>query len=310
MRLDDRANEAKNLRGAICPFGIRNRKNMKNKRKFRKALARITWLLIACVICTSAVLYQRGIFDFSFYIRNHNSPVPPADTTAAITDAPVTEKKPDTKYGEEYALQFVDALRAATNIANVGAGILQGGEAVKFEFADFDTLAAEGYELTYADFDAEGKMQICLINTGIDAPYDRSGYESYEMYFYSEAKDNYTIPEGKRKIIYASQTGVRLYMGYIIVDDGETQTVYDSFGKKLYSEITAYFIPALTRDRNNNPLFIINDYRYNGMYYYLDAEGILSKAITMTRRIIADFILITFPPTVFPITAFISKARW
>ena len=248
---------------------------MKNKRKFRKALARIIWFCTAFVICVSAVLYQRGVFDFSFHIRNRvgSSVSTPVTTEPIITEPPVTQAPETPEYDDDYALQFTDALRAAKNIANVGAGILDGGEAVKFEFAEFDSLVPEGYELTYADFDPEGGMRLCRIDTGIDTIYDKWGYECYELYFYSEAKDSYSVPEAKRKIIYTTQPGVRLYMGYIITDDGETQKVYTSLGEQIYSDVTNFLIPALTRDKENNPLFILNDYRYKDGYYCFDAEG-------------------------------------
>ena len=251
---------------------------MKNKRKFRKALARTVWLLVACVICTSAVLYQRGVFDFSFHIRDHGErPQAPTTTEPVQTDAPVTDAPEVPEKGDDYALQFTDALRAAKNIANVGAGILHGGEAVEFEFAELSTLVPEGYELSYADFDTDGEMRLCRIDTGIKAAYDEVGFECCQLYFYSEAKTDYHVPEGKRRVIYSSQPGIQLYMGYIIADDSMTQEVFTSTGEKLFTEVTNFLYPALTRDKQNNPLFLINDAAYPG-YYYFDADGKLTKS--------------------------------
>ena len=220
----------------------------------------------------TAVLYQRGVFDFSFYPREHGDPVKTTDssaTTPLSSDSAGGIDEPD----DEYSLQFIDSLRAATNISRIGAGVLTGGDPVPFAFEKFTDLIPEGYELSYADFDSDGTMRLCLLEPDISLPAYGS-YEITELVFYSEAKDDYSVPIGKQRFELKSGSGVRLYMGYILTDDGNEQRVYTWNGKLLLKEPSGYLYPALTRDTEGHPLFTLGDSKY----YRFDESGKLIES--------------------------------
>ena len=246
----------------------------KFKRRLKRSASRLSNIIALSVLFLILVLYQKELFDFTFYNRNPEKDEVTAQTTAATPAH--TEKNPNyydnPDVPPEYSLQFEEALRAAKNISKVGAGVLKGGEPAVFEFATLTELIPEGYILSYADFDLDGTMRLCRLELDIPTPDYDVGYESQFIHFYSTAKDDFYVPEGHSKLDLESHSGVKLYMGYIITDDGYDQKIYDNTGKLIYSGSTDTLIPALTRDLNGNPLFL--KYNYGKMEHcYISAEG-------------------------------------
>lgn len=240
------------------------------KKSVKTALTRITSVLLLGALCATAVLYQRGVFDFSFYNRDKfkgDSQTSAGETTFVPVDT--TAPGGDTVRPDSYALQFTDALKAATNISNVGAGILKGGEAVHFEYPVLSEMLANGYSISYGDYDLDENMVLCRLDADIPTEYNEKGYGCSIIHFYAEATNNFTVPKGKRTVGYATHKGVHLYMGYIITDNGKEQNIYTSTGEKLYTGHTDALTPALTRDLNGNPLFYSTDDEFEN-YYYID----------------------------------------
>lgn len=69
--------------------------------------------------------------------------------------------------------------------------------------------------------------------------------------------------------IRESRPAVELYMGYIILDDGDEFFLLDSSGNPLCRYDADRYIPAYTRDRQGRPLFKRDD----GYYFHISDDG-------------------------------------
>ncbi|MBQ3860424.1 MAG: WG repeat-containing protein [Clostridia bacterium] len=66
---------------------------------------------------------------------------------------------------------------------------------------------------------------------------------------------------------------VDLYMGYILVENGEKTVVVSSDGEPLCSFPTGRYEPALCRDRGDRPLFVRERNNGTRIYFYLSEDG-------------------------------------
>lgn len=78
---------------------------------------------------------------------------------------------------------------------------------------------------------------------------------------------------------------VRIYMDYLLVDNGDSFKVYKNDGSLIYEQFNAdEFVPAYTRDKSGHPLFVREEpSKWNPAntvmkYYYLDEIGALLES--------------------------------
>ncbi|MBQ7171347.1 MAG: hypothetical protein IJR89_03605 [Clostridia bacterium] len=247
---------------------------METRSRTKKNLVRLACGLCLLLLTAGAILYQRGAFDFTFLPRAQKKPAVTLPlVTAPSSAAGETEPSADPENNRE---RFLAALRAASNISGVGSGVLSGGEPLSLSYETLSSLSALGAAVSYADYDSDGTMTLCILDNGVILPKEELA-ELSALEFYSYAENDTVVPEGRRRIVYTELPAVRLYMGYLLLDDGETQRVCRTeTGELLASFSSCELVPAMTRDRQDRPLF----YRENDLtrWYYLAADGALAES--------------------------------
>ena len=138
------------------------------------------------------------------------------------------------------------------------------------------TLSGEGYGTTNLPYDST-YMKIGVMTPNFDVPSEytlRKKTVTKTSVVQNEMYGEFETEETEKEV---DRPAVEIYMGYFIVDNGETLSLYSRSGNFLtYYDDTDY-IPAYERDRDGNPLFYRNGYRRSGMF---DREGLKIKEYT------------------------------
>ena len=238
-----------------------------------RAARRLAGLSAFALVCFAALLYGLGKFDFVFIKR---------DLPISVRGNAVIEL-PELSDEDKELRDQVSHMGIGENLS----GITSGGEKKDDETAEdqgdsqaqtpalseyypsLDQVLASGYIISTDEYISDGdhvlaELILDLVMTRdqikgektvkVDAPVI---YEEGGEYFYSVGED--------KDYRFSFET----YMGYVLVSDKSTVTVYTSEGRMIgtygHSELT----PAYARDAVGNPLFINID----GIYFYLDESG-------------------------------------
>ncbi|MBQ2117763.1 MAG: hypothetical protein II192_01755 [Clostridia bacterium] len=249
---------------------------MKIASKTKTTLIRLVCGLFFLLLTAGAILYQRGVFDFTFLPRAEKRPAATLPlVTLPVSTAPAGETTAPAD-PENNRVRFLSALRAASNISGVGSGVLEGGAPLSLSYEKLSALRALGAAVSYADYDGDGNMTLCILDNGVILPEDELA-ELSELEFYSYAENDTVVPEGRRRIVYTVMPAVRLYMGYLLLDDGATLRLYSTEGGEKLAEFpSCSVVPAMTRDRQDRPLF-----HRDGdptRWYFLTPEGALEES--------------------------------
>ena len=241
------------------------------KRFFTILKGRIAPLGILSFILAAAILYQAGVYDFSFIRRSDNygdlnlTPTPgsPNFSGGAVenTDAPAVSD------------DVLDSLNSSPNISD------NDGTSTPSEELDRDGIyesfplasvyTAEGYSVSYRDY---GNDQI-LAEITLDLPDAMHGANKLVVEFSSAREEEGSIPYSTKKFSSTLSMAVELYMGYLMIDDGSEITICTIDGKKIGSYEHTYMTPAYTRDTQNKPLFHLIAEGYDTYYELNEATG-------------------------------------
>ncbi len=139
------------------------------------------------------------------------------------------------------------------------------------------TLSDEGYGTTNLPFDST-YMKIGVMTPNFTVPSEytlRKKTVTKTSVVQNEMYGEFGIEETE---VETDRPAVEIYMGYFIVDNGETLSVYSRSGTPLMSNYDdTVYIPAYERDRDGNPLFYQNGFRQSGMF---DREGLEIREYT------------------------------
>lgn len=239
------------------------------KQKTLNILITVFSVVIMCAFVVLAILYAEGYYDFSF-IDRQTEPSYQTEPTEDTQSSAQTSQEPEQTEPE-----------ATLPGETTGEPVIPAGE----DSFDYDSLHAQYPEYsgvgkpTEDDYDASAQTLVRL-----------TGLPKVSL-LYSGMMNSYTdfIAKNDNLRVFSvvmsrkNRPSVGLYMGYIIVTQGQTMTFYSGKGQLLLTytmsaetetdgeEQTPEFpepIYAYERDKENRPLFLIG-----GEYYYIDAEN-------------------------------------
>lgn len=222
-------------------------------------LKKTAYAVILCLIALITVFYARGDFDIGFIKRPVTEEVIPAypdkpdpevtesadpipEETQQTDSAPAPAEKEPT-YDEVIAAFADKSAHADKHITNTP---YRGGTHILARTASDTSLPAE---LSLRDVPTR-KLVTEKNKKGSNVT--------------TETTEN------------APQAAVRLYFGYILVDDGTRVALCDKSGKVLVSDVSAYKLVGYC-DLSGHPLFF-KDGKY---YYYYDGVNVLSGTIVL-----------------------------
>ncbi|MBR2454389.1 MAG: hypothetical protein IKB35_05240, partial [Clostridia bacterium] len=198
------------------------------------------------------------------------APATDAPTALPITDPltdPVTDPVTEPVTEPVIEISRVEAaLLAAENIKNIGVGPLPSGEELTYDYPYIDRLSGEGYEISHKNFSSETVIAKLSLDFGV--PYKKDGYTCSALEFSFVTDSHNALPRGTSEIVKKTHSGIRLYMGFIIADDGTVQTIYTSRGVRIYEGASDSLFEALTRDTDGNPLFYMTEKGVAEYYYF------------------------------------------
>ena len=151
-------------------------------------------------------------------------------------------------------------------------------------------LSSDGYGTTNLPYDPS-YMKIGVMTPNFDVPSEftlRKKTVTKTSVVQNEMYGEFETEETEEE---ADRPAVELYMGYFIVDDGETLSIYSRAGDFLTHFDDTDYIPAYERDRDGNPLFYRNGYRQSGMF---DREGLEIKEYTKKELEELNFLEVGF----------------
>ncbi len=232
-----------------------------------------------CLLLVGAILYQSGVFDIPFITRSEvdlsqNEP----SGTQTPSDTIFSDGAVENPNAPTLSDSLIDAINNSSNLSDItgdsrptdttgGSDSSSGGKYDSFQ----PTEDYSGYKISYTDFSSSSVLaEITLSDTAL--PSAVYGGSKIKVEFVSAVDTTDGIPYSKREFSSATSIAVELYMGYIIIDNGESLTLFSSSGKKLGTFERMYFIPAYTRDSQSNPLFFISSEGYN-KYYLFDSSA-------------------------------------
>lgn len=213
---------------------------MKDVKKSLIISAVISSLII--VFAVLMVLYDKGVFDISFIKRPENTTAQTVTETETDTDGDLTgEDTDDVTDGEETVVQSVfDGIHNAVPVS-------------------------DGKPATELTYDKENMSLYRLTDIMLpenDAENDFMTRVRYSV-FRSDVLRTFTEMQVKE-----ARRAVDVYMGMLVISDGESLYFYDGSGKSLYKYTgEEELVFAYERDENDRPLFIIGE-----EYYYIDEE--------------------------------------
>ena len=126
------------------------------------------------------------------------------------------------------------------------------GETIKLPFAG--NLSAEGWGTTNLPYDAS-TMKIAVMTPNFSVTDKFSLRTKIETEYVPDQEILYGefIPTGIDKTV--DRPALDVYMGYIVVDEGDILTLYSGAGDRLLQFDDTEFVPAYERDRTGAPLF-------------------------------------------------------
>ena len=239
------------------------------KRFFTFIKGRIAPLGILSFILAAAILYQAGVYDFSFIRRSDNYGDPnltPTPTTPQFQGG--AAENPNAPAVSD---EILDSLNSSPNISendgtNAPSAELE-REGVYDVFPLMSEYTADGYSISYKDYGND----LILAEITLDLPEAMHGANKLVVEFSSARDEEGSIPYSTKKFSSTLSMAVELYMGYLLIDDGSSITISTIDGKKIGSYSHTYMTPAYTRDTQNKPLFHLVAEGYD-TYYELDEE--------------------------------------
>ena len=239
------------------------------KRFFTFIKGRIAPLSILSFILAAAILYQAGVYDFSFIRRSDNYGelnLTPTPTTPQFSGGAVENPNAPAVSDE-----VIDSLNSSPNISeNDGTNAPSdelNREGVYDTFPLMSEYTADGYSISYRDYGSD----LILAEISLDLPEAKHGANKLVVEFSSAKKEEGSIPYPTKKFSSALSMAVELYMGYLLIDDGSGITISTIDGKKIGTYDHTYMTPAYTRDTQNKPLFHLVAEGYD-TYYELDEQ--------------------------------------
>ncbi len=134
-------------------------------------------------------------------------------------------------------------------------------------------LSGEGYGTTDLPYDP-ATMKIAVMTPNFDVP-DAFSLRKKTV---SESTPTQSVMYGEFEPLYTEKEVDRpaldVYMGYIVLDEGDILTLYSAAGDRLLSFDDTEYVPAYERDRNGAPLFVRPTTVNSGMF---DCEGLEIK---------------------------------
>lgn len=174
---------------------------------------------------------------------------------------------------EEDVLAILNS-KAQSTVVNVSDA-----EKISSEFVSLPgagRLAAAGYKTTNLTYDGQSFV-IAKMTPEFTVPtaFSLRNKIDYDLKYvqlsdYAQFTPEYTEVE-------VSRPAIDMYMGYIIVDNGTSLSIYSNTGKYITSFDDRNYIPAYTRDSSGNPLFYktteIESGQYSGEIVVEDTSG-------------------------------------
>lgn len=259
--------------------------------RIKRICLRILPLAAMLAICAAAMLYHFGYFDLSFVDRGEGEETRAPDVLAI--ESQLAGLRPGDPIGD------ITVPPATTAPAPETAAPETTAPPAEQSFPTLDALAADGYAVTWADWD--DTMQLARLDfTGLGftpsgkLEAGRRMIYTFRTRQYAADGERFAVEVGAMKTRYA----VELYGGYIMADIGNGMIALAGSDGRLIGRYSAVdLVPAYTRDREGRPLFrreeelTVNGepvYAEGGdedsdpisvtVYYHLDATGALVKS--------------------------------
>ena len=238
---------------------------------------RLVPVLLLGIVTAAAFLYAQGWFSLTFLADEE--PLPSLTPSSPLASEPDTELTGDIITPDDTTPVRVqiptptDPRRAICE-----DDILRMCGSLYFEPLSVPKLQNAGYSHSTEPY--SGNTSLFAYAGGFDfLPKVRSYYDG------AEEKVSYVRPDVQSPLVpvYESTVvevpAVKLYMGYLLLDDSAQTKLYTSDGLYLFSYRTAEYFPAYTRDRQGNPVFYRMETTEEGekyrAYYVVGAEGFL-----------------------------------
>ncbi len=240
-----------------------------------------------CFVLIAAILYQSGAFELPFIERSE---------TDLSQDAEGGTQTPNTPSFSDGALNspnsttsdsIIDSLNSSNNISNITGGSADtstdtnapSGDTQGAKYESFLPIGDfSGYSISYKDYsDSSVLAEISLKDSTL--PSTLYGGSKITVEFTSAKDTDDGIPYSKREFASDTAMAVELYMGYIIIDNGSSLSLFSSKGTKLGSFARMSFTPAYTRDAESNPLFYLNSEGFDKFYRYDEDTRSFQEAV-------------------------------
>ena len=237
--------------------------------------------ILAIILC-AAILYQNGLYEISFIARSERY-----DDSEYLTDTPTTPIFSDGAVENTDAPTIsdsvIESLNSSTNIStNTGkettkAETTEGEQSSnpgtsqegKYEsFSEITHYTSKGYSISYKDYTDSS----VLAEISLEAPSSLYSGDKLVVEFTSARKNADAIPYSVKQFSSKAALTVELYMGYVLIDNGNVVSMYTSNGTKLTEFSRTYLAPAYTRDLDGNPLFHLIEDGFNVYYRYDKAK--------------------------------------
>ena len=246
---------------------------MSNKRK--ALFIQLTAAVMACITAFVAVLYARGVFDFTFITR------PQAESSDVIEpgvpDTPDTAAPPVTDTVDTGNINSLTPPTADPN-TNAAPVLPDYAESIA-KLPQVWAAKTEGKSRFEGIYTKESSVLALVTDTGSFA--DRFAYRDMTSTEVVEVGQNWAGAKiYGESYVTVPRPILQVYFGFILWDDGSVIKLCDSEGKVLMNNISGYE-PVGYRDLAGNPLFI-----KDGVYYYyydgvsLDPDTVVADQIT------------------------------
>ena len=244
------------------------------KRFFSHIAKRIAPMALLSAILVAAILYQNGVYEIAFITRSDNydgqqqtgtdTPSTPIFSDGAVenTDAPLVSDS------------VLDELNGSSNISSDSSSAdsetrrpeldMSG----KYEsFGKLSDYTSQNFSISYKDYTSSSVLAEITLDGSL-LPSNLYGGNRIYVKFTSAVDKEDGIPYSVREFDSDTSMAVELYMGYIIIDNGETLSLFSGEGAQLGSFDRMYFTPAYTRDSENNALFYLTQQGSEDFYRF------------------------------------------
>lgn len=237
---------------------------------FKHLLRRFSALILFGAICTCGAYYYLGYFDFSFIDRNHvlgGEVYQPPNQDVYDTD-PYNPSDPDDmdpdKVDEEYNqalmsaqsgnLSDVDNAETTRSTDETTSSPIPNPVPSESFFKNISEYKESGYKLTNTIFDQKTHvLGEVTLSVELTENYSNSLKTiSYPIKSYASSDSEYVISYEMRR---TKRPAIDLYMGCIFYDNGNAIYLLSTDGKPISKFDVNKYIPAYTRDINDNPVF-------------------------------------------------------